>query len=75
MYKNNSAIFLSGGEVEGIAEGGDETVSNLVADVATLRSRVDNLKLEQLKLKVATFENSIVSFLVLVVAIIVSLAK
>lgn len=62
-------------EVEGIAEGGDETVSNLVADVVTLRSRVDNLKVEQLKLKVATFENSIVSFLVLVVAIIVSLAK
>lgn len=47
----------------------------LGAQIRTPRNQVQNLALEQFKLKVATFAVMVVSFLVLVIALVVFLAK
>lgn len=47
----------------------------LGAQIRTPRNQVQNLALEQFKLKVATFAVMVVSFLVLVTALVVFLAK
>lgn len=61
--------------IEGMPEVVLDNEANLGVLIETLRNKVDNLALQQCKLKVATFGIVFVSFLVFVLAIIVFLAK
>lgn len=74
MYRNNNVVFSSG-QLKGCHELAEDHVPNLGAQMNTLQSQVDNLALKQCKMKVATFESLVVSFLLLLGAIIVLLAK
>lgn len=68
-------MVFSSGQLKDCHELADDHVPNLGTQMNTLQSQVDNLALKQCKMKIATFESLVVSFLVLLGAIIVLLAK